>query len=247
MNSYTILVTSQHTIEVEADSEQNAIEQACGKAWEYDADSINGVVLNNTQPNMKPDMRIYNLSIRLPADVAEYDGECTILPFQYDANQTKNPLAAIKSAVQDFLLSPESLSARNYAGDDFNWGDMITNMPNQFFEKHGMYSLSISSMDQYVDHDELLSQSLPAVLHSIWKQGNLILDATCTVETATHHIDNITFISPNHHQILSPDITDFQQASVMINGTSYTVVPIDKQDDYQDENVFFIDLEDWAL
>ena len=43
--TFTVKVTSVHTLEVEAENEENATEKACGMAWKYDADEISGEVI----------------------------------------------------------------------------------------------------------------------------------------------------------------------------------------------------------
>lgn len=43
--TFTVKVKSVHTLEVEAENEEVAIEQACGMAWEHDADEICGEVI----------------------------------------------------------------------------------------------------------------------------------------------------------------------------------------------------------
>lgn len=42
---FTVKVTSVHTLEVEAENEDKAIEKACGMAWEYDSDEIYGKIV----------------------------------------------------------------------------------------------------------------------------------------------------------------------------------------------------------
>ena len=44
--TFTVKVTSVHTLEVEADNEEDAMEQACGMAWEHDADEISGEIID---------------------------------------------------------------------------------------------------------------------------------------------------------------------------------------------------------
>lgn len=46
MNKYTVEVTSVTTVEVEAESQDRAIEEACGRAWEFDADSVDAKVIS---------------------------------------------------------------------------------------------------------------------------------------------------------------------------------------------------------
>lgn len=45
--TFTVKVTSVHTLEVEAENEEDATEQACGMAWEHDADEICGEVITD--------------------------------------------------------------------------------------------------------------------------------------------------------------------------------------------------------
>lgn len=45
LKKFVVKVTTVHTLEVEAENEDKATEKACGMAWEYDADEINGEVI----------------------------------------------------------------------------------------------------------------------------------------------------------------------------------------------------------
>lgn len=45
MKEYTVEVTSVTTVTVKAENEDEATTLACGEAWKYDADSVDGVVL----------------------------------------------------------------------------------------------------------------------------------------------------------------------------------------------------------
>ena len=51
MKTYTVKVTMVTTIDVEAETENEAIEKACGDAWRYDADEINGVIIKEDEPD----------------------------------------------------------------------------------------------------------------------------------------------------------------------------------------------------
>ena len=51
LKMFTVEVTTVHTLEIEAENEDEAIEKACGIAWEYDADSIDGNVLEGGERN----------------------------------------------------------------------------------------------------------------------------------------------------------------------------------------------------
>lgn len=45
MKEFTVKVTSTTTLTVKAESEDEAIDKACEKAWEYDADEKTGEIL----------------------------------------------------------------------------------------------------------------------------------------------------------------------------------------------------------
>ena len=45
MREFTVRVMSITTLTVEAESEDEAIDKACGTAWEYDADEKTGEIL----------------------------------------------------------------------------------------------------------------------------------------------------------------------------------------------------------
>lgn len=45
LKKFVVKVTTVHTLEVEAENEDEATEKACGMAWEYDADSIDGEIV----------------------------------------------------------------------------------------------------------------------------------------------------------------------------------------------------------
>lgn len=45
LKKFLVKVTSVHTLEVEAENEDKAVGKACGMAWKYDADSIDGEIV----------------------------------------------------------------------------------------------------------------------------------------------------------------------------------------------------------
>lgn len=67
MKEYTVQVTSVTTVTVEAENEDEATMLACGKAWEYDADSVDGVVLG--PDGEKPTAALESYDIRLLEDL----------------------------------------------------------------------------------------------------------------------------------------------------------------------------------
>ena len=51
MKKFIVKVTFITTLAVEAESEDEAIDKACEKAWEYDADEIDGKILEGDDLN----------------------------------------------------------------------------------------------------------------------------------------------------------------------------------------------------
>lgn len=49
MRTYTVQVTTITTIDVEAETKDEAIDKACGEAWRYDADENNGVIISEEE------------------------------------------------------------------------------------------------------------------------------------------------------------------------------------------------------
>lgn len=63
---YLVEVTAKYTLEVESDDPQDAVNKACGMAWEYDADEINGEIIcptaNQMNANVDPEKLNYAIS-----------------------------------------------------------------------------------------------------------------------------------------------------------------------------------------
>lgn len=49
---YLVEVIAKYTLEVESDDPQDAVNKACGMAWEYDADEIDGEIICPTSVQM---------------------------------------------------------------------------------------------------------------------------------------------------------------------------------------------------
>ena len=63
-------------------------------------------------------------------------------------------LAAAKAAAMDFCKTPEGRDV--FDGDSFGWYDFMTNVPNEFCEKHGFKMVKTVGSDEIVDWDESL-------------------------------------------------------------------------------------------
>ncbi|WP_214688281.1 MULTISPECIES: hypothetical protein [unclassified Exiguobacterium] len=65
------------------------------------------------------------------------------------------PEVALRDAVKDFLMSDEGKKCVIYACGDFNWGDAISNITDEFLQPHGLVSFNVSETI-VVNQDEVL-------------------------------------------------------------------------------------------
>ena len=96
---------------------------------------------------------IFNLIIR---DGSYTPARIWLCPFLYDVNDISNPEVAVRAAVRDFLDSDESATARAWSHGSFNWGDVLSEVPERFFIERGVYPLSNEGTTIEVAHDEVL-------------------------------------------------------------------------------------------
>ena len=68
-----------------------------------------------------------------------------------------DPIAALKQAARDFLDTPEGKAyVERTNAADYNWGDLVSSVPDEITEKHGVRITSTSFTHYVVDHDERL-------------------------------------------------------------------------------------------
>lgn len=72
------------------------------------------------------------------------------------ATAVTDPEAAMRAAVADFLATPEGMQAIRDSAYDFNWGDAVTEVPDEFWQRHGLRLLSTPRRVVRVDQDEIL-------------------------------------------------------------------------------------------
>ena len=70
-------------------------------------------------------------------------------------NEVKNPEETLRQIVKDYLATEDGKEAIKETCNDFNWGDVFTYIPDEFFEKYGM-NRSWASDSMIVDQDEVL-------------------------------------------------------------------------------------------
>ena len=101
-------------------------------------------------------MRVLNLIIQLNRDWDEKDTSVVSYSIRDDV---VSPEDALRGAVQDFITSgtEEAKAALEYASGDFNWGDVMSSVPEKYFINRGLTPLAgYESIDVFVSHDEVL-------------------------------------------------------------------------------------------
>ena len=101
-------------------------------------------------------MKVLNLVIQLNRDWDELDTRVVSYSIRDDV---VSPEEALRGAVQDFINSgtEESTSELDYACEDFNWGDVMSSVPESYFMNRGLTPLTDhESIDIFVCHDEVL-------------------------------------------------------------------------------------------
>lgn len=99
--------------------------------------------------------RIFNFVIK---DNDPYRQQVWILSYRLE-RRVVDPEAAIRAAVKDFINSgsEKSKQALEYAAGGFNWGDVMSSVPDEYFVKYGLTPLNKQeTIDVCVDHDEVL-------------------------------------------------------------------------------------------
>jgi len=103
-------------------------------------------------------MKILNLVIQLNREWDEIDTSVVSYSIRDDV---VSPEEALRGAVQDFINSgtEEAISALDYACGDFNWGDVMSSVPESYFINRGLTPLTDhETIDIFVSHDEVLNR-----------------------------------------------------------------------------------------
>jgi len=101
-------------------------------------------------------MKVLNLVIQLDRGLDGLDTSVVSYSIRNDVVSAED---ALRGAVQDFINSgtEESISALKYACGDFNWGDVMSSVPESYFINRGLTPLTDhESIDIFVRHDEVL-------------------------------------------------------------------------------------------
>lgn len=69
-----------------------------------------------------------------------------------------NIRSSVKKAVKEYLTTAEGKETINRNCGCFNWGDVVTNLPNEICEKYGFRWEDSEISDVIVDWDENLSE-----------------------------------------------------------------------------------------
>lgn len=71
-------------------------------------------------------------------------------------NRDFDLIAAAKKAAADFCLTENGRTVYEYNCRNFNWGDFVVEVPNEFCEKYGFKKVDSCIGDIVVDWDESL-------------------------------------------------------------------------------------------
>lgn len=79
-------------------------------------------------------------------------------------DNVNNPEEAMRKAIYDFLFTPEGKKMIVYSSGDYNWGDAVMSVTDEFWNKHGIqmkydnqeYSVSGNTVEITVNQDEVL-------------------------------------------------------------------------------------------
>lgn len=107
------------------------------------------------EKSRKNQSRIMNLIVR---DMASKDWKIWVENFCLE-DSVEDPERALREAIKDFLKSGTEAAkeAISYASGCFNWGDVMSTVPNEFFARHGLRKMSAcEAVDVNVEHDEIL-------------------------------------------------------------------------------------------
>ena len=103
-------------------------------------------------------MKTLNLVIQFSREWDKYD--TFVVPYAI-RDDVEDPEAALRAAVQDFLASgtEDAKHAIDYSCGYFNWGDVLSFVPNSYFVNRGLTPIEGDFIDVTVNHDEVLEKS----------------------------------------------------------------------------------------
>lgn len=79
-------------------------------------------------------------------------------------DSVKNVEEAFRAAVADYLKTEEAKPDVEDACGEYNWGDAMGTVPEEFFNKHGIYTTqNEDTIEIFVNQDEILFPELQAI------------------------------------------------------------------------------------
>ena len=82
-----------------------------------------------------------------------------IIDYFFVEDSIEDVEGAFRAAVAEYLKSPESKPDVEYACGDYNWGDAITTVPEEIFNRHGIH-YAPDAIEIFVNQDEVLFPEL---------------------------------------------------------------------------------------
>ena len=88
-----------------------------------------------------------------------------------------NEEEALRNAIEDYLKTREGKKSIKKSSFKFNWEDAVTDVPNKFLNKYGIYRLIDETKTITVNQDEIL---FPKMQESVLNEEKINIDAVAT-------------------------------------------------------------------
>ena len=98
-------------------------------------------------------MRLLNVIVQ--NDSFEYRDNNFVLTYEV-ADHVKDPVANLRSAIQEYGRTEQGKRDTAYACGYYNWGDAACAAMDEILAKYGLTSLDKGTVDIFVNHDEIL-------------------------------------------------------------------------------------------
>lgn len=103
-------------------------------------------------------MKILNVVVQ--SSSFEYRDNNFVLSFMAE-DGVADPEAALRQAIKEFGTTEDARMDVEYACGCYNWGDFAHALADDILKKHGLTPIGTSSIDVFVDHDEVLLDEPP--------------------------------------------------------------------------------------
>lgn len=120
-----------------------------------------------------------------------------------------NAEEALRNAIKDYLKTKEGKISIKNSCYDFNWGDAMMDVPNEYLNKYGIYRMIDDTETIIVNQDEIL---FPEIQESVLNGSEINLDsiATKAIKTCKEILEeeNNTYKGLSTSTLINNDILD---------------------------------------